>query len=65
MSLRSPVECKACDAGLPMSWWVQGKKDVHIGQGLSIVRCERVEAEIAERKSAARVASGKGRRGGR
>lgn len=44
------IECKACDAGLPISWWVQGKKDVHIGQGLSVVRCERIEAELAERK---------------
>lgn len=60
MSRPPQIECKACDAGLPISWWVQGKKDVHVGQGLSIVPCARVEAEITERKRVVRASRKEG-----
>ena len=37
------VECKACDAGLPLVWCVQSRKTVHL-RGLGTFTCARVEA---------------------
>lgn len=35
----TPVECAACRAGLPMIWFVQGKKYMHEAPGLSVMPC--------------------------
>ena len=37
------VNCKACDAGLPLVWCVQSRKTVHQAQGLSTTPCARVD----------------------
>lgn len=42
--MTSPVECRACRAGLPIVWHVQSKKYVHEGQGLSVIPCEVLDA---------------------
>jgi hypothetical protein len=36
------VECKACDAKLPLVWHVQSRKTVHL-QGLNVISCARVD----------------------
>ena len=41
--MTAPVECAACRAGLPLIWWVQGKKYMHEAQGLSVTSCEVLE----------------------
>lgn len=38
-----PVECRACDAGLPIVWYVQGKKYAHL-RGLEVISCDRLDA---------------------
>lgn len=40
----SDVECRACAAGLPLTWHVQSKKTMHLAQGLSLVSCKRIDA---------------------
>lgn len=42
--MSDPVECKACDAKLPLVWDVQSRKTMHLGQGLSTVSCARIDA---------------------
>jgi len=37
------VECRACDAKLPLVWCVQSRKMVHL-RGLGTFACKRVEA---------------------
>lgn len=39
----APVECRACDAGLPLVWCVQSRKTVHL-RGLATFSCKRIEA---------------------
>ncbi len=45
-----PVECAACRAGLPLIWFVQGKKYMHEAPGLSVTPC----AVLEERERRAR-----------
>lgn len=42
--MQRDVECRACDAGLPMIWCVQSKKYMHEAQGLSVTPCAVIEA---------------------
>jgi hypothetical protein len=37
------VECRACDAGLPLVWCVQSRKTVHL-RGLATFACDRIDA---------------------
>lgn len=34
------IECKACQAGLPLVWHVQSRKMMHLAQGLSVTSCK-------------------------
>lgn len=50
------VECRACDAGLPLVWCVQSRKMVHL-RGLGTFACDRID----ERERRARdIASDRG-----
>ena len=42
--MNTPVECRACLAGLPIVWHVQSKKYMHLAQGLSVTSCMRIDA---------------------
>lgn len=44
VAFAEPVECKACDAGLPLVWCVQSRKTLHQAQGLSVTSCARIDA---------------------
>ena len=46
--MTTPVECRACRAGLPLVWHVQSKKYMHEAPGLSVTSCTRIDAR--ERK---------------
>ena len=43
MTTAPDVECKACDAGLPLVRCVQSRRMVHL-RGLDTLSCARVEA---------------------
>jgi hypothetical protein len=47
-----PVECRACDAGLPLVWCVQSRKMAHL-RGLGTFSCERVDARERRAKDIA------------
>lgn len=36
--------CRACEAGLPLIWDVQGRKYMHDAPGLCMTPCDRIEA---------------------
>jgi hypothetical protein len=38
------IKCAACDAGLELVWYVQGKKTMHLTHGLGVTSCARVDA---------------------
>lgn len=47
-------KCRACELGIPMIWFVQGKKYMHEAPGLSVTSCERIEAELRAKKAKVR-----------
>ena len=55
------VECKACEAGLPLVWGVQERKNVHL-RGLDAIRCARLDAHEDRQKA---VANDRGNEDGR
>ena len=59
----APIECDACRAGLPLIWFVQGKKYMHEAPGLSVTSCKRVEAREQRAKGIANVRGNEDQRG--
>ena len=45
------IECRACDAGLPLVWHVQSRRTMHLAQGLSLVPCARIDARAREQRA--------------
>lgn len=42
--MNEQVACALCRAGIPLIWWVQGRKYVHEAPGLSVEPCAVLEA---------------------
>ena len=40
------TSCRACAAGLPLIWDVQGRKYMHDAPGLCMTPCDRIEARV-------------------
>ena len=47
------IECRACAAGLPRVWHVQSRRTMHLGQGLSVIACKRIDAREQRAKNIA------------
>lgn len=51
--MTAPVECRACAAGLPIVWHVQSNTYMHLGHGLSLTSCKRIDAREQRAKDIA------------
>jgi hypothetical protein len=57
------IECRACEAGLPLVWHVQSRRTMHEAQGLSVVTCKRIEARERRQRDIANDRGNEDQRG--
>jgi hypothetical protein len=58
----SGVECRACAAGLPITWHVQSRKYMHL-RGLEVIVCEKRDAREERAKDIANDRGNEDQRG--